>query len=731
MPTIKDIARLAGVAHGTVSNVLNGRGNVSVDKIKRVEEAARTLGYQPNAQAKFLREGQSNTISIILPDISSEQYSILYEGLQKYFYPKGYELSLYLTGNRPEIEQQIIQRIATKRDFAIVTVSCLQDADDYYQALKGLQDKTIFVYRRLKNSKQFVSLDFFQAGRDIAAKLITQNYHKIGLFTNQLKNTHSQQFRQGIIEQFKQQDYPYQLTHLESSSHESTYSLAFDFFSAEKTPETLDAIVCSDIKRAEYLRNASYLGSTKACPPVYTLSSGTILKESNIHQYHMNYGMLSQQIARVIEGASPIKVVNKGFIFDENAADEKESSLAKQTLDFLILPSPSTEAVRKLLPHFKRQTGIDVNLIVRPFNEVGTILSDLSKHQHIDIIRIDMAGLPWFAETTLKPLTEFNFDPQQLNKHYSKQLIKRYSEVNDTLYGIPFDPSMQMLFYRKDLFNDATLKRFFYEKYKSVLTVPTNFEQFTQITQFFSQQDNPYVSTEYGSCITLGNAEIVASEFLLRYYAQGGKLGTEKNLLQLDKAKTLSTLQELREYLNVAMHLDASWWDKSVSLFETGQIAMVIVYMNLFSHMTRRNIAPSIGYVDVPGQQPLLGGGSLGMSKYSHKNEEVKQFFEWLFSDEIIEQIVLLGGSSARNNVFNEQHLMEQYPWLTLAKENNYQGMRENHFDNGSLINLRLAENLIGEAIHLWINHQLNDEETIEYINKKLTEHSKELIKSS
>ena len=46
MATIKDIAKLAGVSHGTVSNVLNDRGNVSVKKIKLVEQAIQRLGYQ-------------------------------------------------------------------------------------------------------------------------------------------------------------------------------------------------------------------------------------------------------------------------------------------------------------------------------------------------------------------------------------------------------------------------------------------------------------------------------------------------------------------------------------------------------------------------------------------------------------------------------------------------------------------------------------------------------------
>ncbi len=48
MVTIKDIAKRAGVAQGTVSNVLNGKGNVSSEKIRRVMDAAHELGYVPN-----------------------------------------------------------------------------------------------------------------------------------------------------------------------------------------------------------------------------------------------------------------------------------------------------------------------------------------------------------------------------------------------------------------------------------------------------------------------------------------------------------------------------------------------------------------------------------------------------------------------------------------------------------------------------------------------------------
>ena len=84
MTTIKDIARAAGVAQGTVSNVLNGKGNVSSEKIRQVMDAAAALGYVPNERAKLLRKGRSNTLGVILPNIRSKQYIDFYLSFKAY-----------------------------------------------------------------------------------------------------------------------------------------------------------------------------------------------------------------------------------------------------------------------------------------------------------------------------------------------------------------------------------------------------------------------------------------------------------------------------------------------------------------------------------------------------------------------------------------------------------------------------------------------------------------------
>ena len=110
MATILDVARLAGVSQGTVSNVLNGKGNVSSEKIRVVEEAAQQLGYTINERARILRKGTGKVVGVILPTVESRQYREFYYSLKYYVESNGYSTELFLTNNSPQVELEMIQR---------------------------------------------------------------------------------------------------------------------------------------------------------------------------------------------------------------------------------------------------------------------------------------------------------------------------------------------------------------------------------------------------------------------------------------------------------------------------------------------------------------------------------------------------------------------------------------------------------------------------------------------
>ena len=123
MPTIKDIAREAGVSHGTVSNVINGRGNVSVEKIQLVWQAAEKLGYKVNTKAQSLRQGKDRTIAVLLPGIEDIRYAAMYEVFQSEFVQRGYSVQLYSTRSMETTERAMLSDALNARVSAVITSS--------------------------------------------------------------------------------------------------------------------------------------------------------------------------------------------------------------------------------------------------------------------------------------------------------------------------------------------------------------------------------------------------------------------------------------------------------------------------------------------------------------------------------------------------------------------------------------------------------------------------------
>ena len=105
MATIKDIAKLAKVSHGTVSNVLNKKGNVSAAKIKQVQLAAKQLGYTVNVQAQQLRIGATKVVGVIVPNNDFARYSTFVSSLTYNLFEQGYEIDIYYSFNSAERER--------------------------------------------------------------------------------------------------------------------------------------------------------------------------------------------------------------------------------------------------------------------------------------------------------------------------------------------------------------------------------------------------------------------------------------------------------------------------------------------------------------------------------------------------------------------------------------------------------------------------------------------------
>jgi LacI family transcriptional regulator len=111
LPSLKDVARAAGVSVTTVSRLLNGSLDLPSKTKKRIEDAIRDLNYQPNPHARRLSRGRSDTIGLVVPDIANPFFATLVAAVEEAANSKGLAVSLYATLNRPGREVAYLELI--------------------------------------------------------------------------------------------------------------------------------------------------------------------------------------------------------------------------------------------------------------------------------------------------------------------------------------------------------------------------------------------------------------------------------------------------------------------------------------------------------------------------------------------------------------------------------------------------------------------------------------------
>ncbi|MEJ3651390.1 LacI family DNA-binding transcriptional regulator [Actinomycetes bacterium KLBMP 9759] len=128
-PTISDVAARCGVAVSTVSRALTMPGRVSEATRKRVVAAADELGYQPNPRARSLLSGRTDTIGLLMPDITNPFFFDVIRGTQAQAAAAGYSLMLVDTEESAEVEARHLARMPKAVDGLILAASRLSDAD--------------------------------------------------------------------------------------------------------------------------------------------------------------------------------------------------------------------------------------------------------------------------------------------------------------------------------------------------------------------------------------------------------------------------------------------------------------------------------------------------------------------------------------------------------------------------------------------------------------------------
>ena len=164
-PTMKDVAREAGVALGTVSRVINGVPVGAVYK-KRVDAAIEKLGYQVNHYARGLKTSRTKCIALLMPSLQHPFFAILTDELTASLMRHDYRSILMITNYDPEAEKKCLQLVQQNKVDGVIALTYSPDLrpDD--------STPMVTIDRHCGGSIPCVSSDNYRGGELAAEKLI-------------------------------------------------------------------------------------------------------------------------------------------------------------------------------------------------------------------------------------------------------------------------------------------------------------------------------------------------------------------------------------------------------------------------------------------------------------------------------------------------------------------------------------------------------------------------------
>lgn len=199
-PTISDIAQLARVSLGTVSNVLNGRQSVREELALRVNDAAKKLGYRRNINAASLRSNQTDTIAVVVPTIENAFFAELVSAIEHLGVSDRRGVMFLTTGEDEErARRQIYSLIARRIDGLILIPSF--DFQPMIPELRTYGVPVVLLDRvEARNPFPTVGVDNRQAGRLGGEHLFEAGYRRIAFFGHSHDRWILNQRREGFLD---------------------------------------------------------------------------------------------------------------------------------------------------------------------------------------------------------------------------------------------------------------------------------------------------------------------------------------------------------------------------------------------------------------------------------------------------------------------------------------------------------------------------------------------------
>ncbi|MFN2250134.1 MAG: LacI family DNA-binding transcriptional regulator, partial [Candidatus Promineifilaceae bacterium] len=183
MTTIHDVAKRAGVAPITVSRVINNSGYVSEGTRERVETAVLELGYVPSGPARSLRLKRTNSIALVLTDITNPFFTTIARGVEDVAGAAGYTVTYCNTDEDESKELRNISLLLQQQVDGILLVPALSKVDTV-NLIEGYKVPVVVLDRRIPEvDADIVRCDSVDGAYKLVSYLLKLGHRRIAILT--------------------------------------------------------------------------------------------------------------------------------------------------------------------------------------------------------------------------------------------------------------------------------------------------------------------------------------------------------------------------------------------------------------------------------------------------------------------------------------------------------------------------------------------------------------------
>ena len=206
--TMQDVSQEAGVSLMTVSRVINGKDDVSIDTRNRVMQVIEKLNYRPSSIARGLATQRTGTLGVVVPDISNPFFASLVRSSEDEAYAKNYSVFLGNTNEEQEREIAVLQLLEDNQVDGLILCSSRLDDEVLSVSLEHFASVVLVFREKIGANVGAVTLDDVMGGQLAIEHLIRSGHRNIGLISGPVRSLSTKGRFEGYQKALKAADIP-------------------------------------------------------------------------------------------------------------------------------------------------------------------------------------------------------------------------------------------------------------------------------------------------------------------------------------------------------------------------------------------------------------------------------------------------------------------------------------------------------------------------------------------